>query len=213
VTTQDDLERWWGLPRLPRPLRRPVRPAGVPPAGGRAPAGPAHPGGARERLAGGGDGGGGHPGPPTAAALPGRLGGGCRPGPPAGLRVRDLRWPGGDRRPGREGLPALRRGAVPRGGKGETGLGQEEVRHWPSWSRHRTRSLLAHAWLASIPSQAEAQAGAVLSAWPARRCPRCAGCCRCPLAGAWRGRGGGEPSAGEPGEPPPAPSRAGTIAP
>ncbi|HZU19287.1 MAG TPA: hypothetical protein VFD01_22145 [Candidatus Dormibacteraeota bacterium] len=47
--------------------------------------------------------------------------------------------------------------------EGETGLDQDEVRHWPSWCRHRTRSLLAHVWLASIPSQAEAQAGAVLS--------------------------------------------------
>jgi hypothetical protein len=62
--------------------------------------------------------------------------------------------------------------------KRETGLDQDEVRHWPSWCRHLTRSLLAPAWLASIPSQAEAQAGAVPQAWPARPCPRCAGCWR-----------------------------------
>lgn len=49
--------------------------------------------------------------------------------------------------------------------KGETGLDQYEVRHWPSWYRHITLSMLAHAWLAAIRSQAEAQKGDVPPAW------------------------------------------------
>ncbi len=51
--------------------------------------------------------------------------------------------------------------------KGETGLDQDQVRHWPSWYRHLTRSMPAHAWLTAIRSQAEAQPGGVLPAWPA----------------------------------------------
>jgi len=51
--------------------------------------------------------------------------------------------------------------------KGETGLDQYQVRHWPSWYRHITLSMLAHAWLTAIRSQAEAQPGGVLPAWPA----------------------------------------------
>ena len=35
-------------------------------------------------------------------------------------------------------------------GKGETGLDHYEVRHWHSWYRHITLSMMAHAWLASI---------------------------------------------------------------
>jgi SRSO17 transposase len=31
--------------------------------------------------------------------------------------------------------------------KGETGLDEYEVRHWPSWYRHITLSMMAHAWL------------------------------------------------------------------
>ncbi len=34
--------------------------------------------------------------------------------------------------------------------KGETGLDEYEVRHWHSWHRHITLSMMAHAWLASI---------------------------------------------------------------
>jgi SRSO17 transposase len=34
--------------------------------------------------------------------------------------------------------------------KGETGLDQYEVRSWPSWYRHITLSMMAHAWLASL---------------------------------------------------------------
>ncbi|OUC06841.1 hypothetical protein RY27_18565 [Litorilinea aerophila] len=35
-------------------------------------------------------------------------------------------------------------------GKGETGMDQYEVRHWHSWYRHITLSMMAHAWLASL---------------------------------------------------------------
>lgn len=35
-------------------------------------------------------------------------------------------------------------------GKGETGLDEYEVRYWPSWHRHITLSMMAHAWLASL---------------------------------------------------------------
>ena len=40
--------------------------------------------------------------------------------------------------------------------KGETGLDEYEVRHWHSWHRHITLSMMAHAWLASI-RQAEGE--------------------------------------------------------
>ncbi len=39
--------------------------------------------------------------------------------------------------------------------KGETGLDEYEVRHWHSWHRHITLSMMAHAWLASIRCQAQ----------------------------------------------------------
>jgi len=48
-------------------------------------------------------------------------------------------------------------------GKGETGLDHYEVRHWDSWYRHITLSMLAHAWLASIRSAEEAKKGDQLS--------------------------------------------------
>jgi SRSO17 transposase len=37
--------------------------------------------------------------------------------------------------------------------KGETGLADYEVRHWPGWYRHVTLSLLAHTWLKLIQHQ------------------------------------------------------------
>lgn len=46
--------------------------------------------------------------------------------------------------------------------KGETGLDHYEVRHWSSWHRHITLSMLAHAWLASIRSTAEVKGGHLL---------------------------------------------------
>ena len=46
--------------------------------------------------------------------------------------------------------------------KGETGVDHYEVRHWTSWHRHITLSMLAHAWLAAIRSTEEAKGGAYL---------------------------------------------------
>jgi SRSO17 transposase len=48
--------------------------------------------------------------------------------------------------------------------KGETGLDEYEVRHWPSWHRHITLSMMAHAWLASVQYKAagEKRSAAVL---------------------------------------------------
>jgi SRSO17 transposase len=43
--------------------------------------------------------------------------------------------------------------------KGETGLDDYEVRHWGSWYRHITLSMLAHAWLAAIRSTEVAKRG------------------------------------------------------
>ena len=51
------------------------------------------------------------------------------------------------------------------GKKGETGLDDDEVRYWPSWYRHITLSMMAHAWLASIRGQA-AEKGARSPSWP-----------------------------------------------
>jgi SRSO17 transposase len=42
--------------------------------------------------------------------------------------------------------------------KGEAGFDQYEVRFWPSWHRHITLAMMAHAWLASLQS-AETQKG------------------------------------------------------
>jgi SRSO17 transposase len=44
-------------------------------------------------------------------------------------------------------------------GKGETGLDDYEVRHWHSWHRHITLSMMAHAWLASVRHKAEEKKG------------------------------------------------------
>jgi SRSO17 transposase len=44
--------------------------------------------------------------------------------------------------------------------KGEVGLDQYEVRLWPSWHRHVTLAMLAHAWLASIRAAEVAGKGA-----------------------------------------------------
>ena len=42
--------------------------------------------------------------------------------------------------------------------KGEVGFDQYEVRFWPSWHRHITLVMMAHAWLASLQAT-EAQKG------------------------------------------------------
>jgi SRSO17 transposase len=46
--------------------------------------------------------------------------------------------------------------------KGETGLDHYEVRHWHSWYRHITLSMMAHAWLSSVRLTA-AQKGAMIT--------------------------------------------------
>lgn len=51
-------------------------------------------------------------------------------------------------------------------GKGQTGLDEYEVRHWPSWHRHITLSMMAHAWLASVRHKAEEQKGALSRSLP-----------------------------------------------
>ncbi len=51
-------------------------------------------------------------------------------------------------------------------GKGETGLDEYEVRHWHSWYRHITLSMMAHAWLVSIRCQAAAKKGGQSPSWP-----------------------------------------------
>jgi len=43
--------------------------------------------------------------------------------------------------------------------KGETGLDEYEVRHWHSWHRHITLSMMAHAWLASARYKATKKKG------------------------------------------------------
>lgn len=43
--------------------------------------------------------------------------------------------------------------------KGDTGLDHYEVRHWHSWYRHITLSMMAHAWLAAIRRKAVAEKG------------------------------------------------------
>jgi SRSO17 transposase len=43
--------------------------------------------------------------------------------------------------------------------KGETGLDEYEVRHWHSWHRHITLSMMAHGWLASVRHKSEQKRG------------------------------------------------------
>jgi SRSO17 transposase len=50
--------------------------------------------------------------------------------------------------------------------KGETGLDEYEVRHWHSWHRHITLSMMAHAWLASIRCKSE-EKGEQIQNWRA----------------------------------------------
>jgi SRSO17 transposase len=50
-------------------------------------------------------------------------------------------------------------------GKGEAGLDAYQIRHWPSWHRHITLAMMAHAWLASIRDK-DAQKGGVRRSSP-----------------------------------------------
>jgi len=49
--------------------------------------------------------------------------------------------------------------------KGETGLDEYEVRHWHSWHRHITLSMMAHAWLASVRYKATEKKGDPSPSW------------------------------------------------
>ena len=53
--------------------------------------------------------------------------------------------------------------------KGETGLDRYEVRTWPSWYRHITLTMLAHAWLADRRQQAAVGPGEKITAGSADR--------------------------------------------
>src|SRR5579863_3794683 len=99
-------------------------------------------------------------------------------------------------------------------GKGETGLDEYEVRYWPSWHRHITLSMMAHAWLASIRRQQRSQEEADAAKkswhrsvyrWPKSAYRKCGVCwkSRCRwrrvrLSCIWPGRCGVEPSANRP---------------
>jgi len=50
--------------------------------------------------------------------------------------------------------------------KGETGLDEYEVRHWHSWHRHITLSMMAHTWLASVRYKATKEKGGLSPSWP-----------------------------------------------
>jgi SRSO17 transposase len=50
--------------------------------------------------------------------------------------------------------------------KSDTGLDEYEVRYWHSWYRHITLSIMAHAWLAAVRSQATAKKGGPSPSWP-----------------------------------------------
>jgi SRSO17 transposase len=50
--------------------------------------------------------------------------------------------------------------------KGETGLDEYEVRHWHSWYRHITLSMMAHTWLAAIRYQANQEKGGLSPSLP-----------------------------------------------
>jgi len=50
--------------------------------------------------------------------------------------------------------------------KGETGLDDYEVRHWQSWHRHITLSMMAHTWLAAIRYKANQEKGGLSLSWP-----------------------------------------------
>jgi SRSO17 transposase len=50
--------------------------------------------------------------------------------------------------------------------KGETGLDEYQVRHWQSWHRHITLSMMAHTWLAAIRYKANQEKGGLSLSWP-----------------------------------------------
>jgi hypothetical protein len=181
-----------GLPRLPCPLRRPARPAGIPPAGGRAPAGPARPverengwqvaeavgeatPGRRQRLLSRVDW-------EMDAARDRRRAFGCETfGDPEGIGILDE--------------AGFLRSVAERGDRAGPGRGPALAELVPP--PHPVPAGPCLAGLDPKPGRGGASRGGPFG--PGQGRPRCAGCCRCPLAGARRGRGGDEPSAGEPG--------------
>ena len=50
--------------------------------------------------------------------------------------------------------------------KGETGLGEYEVRNWHSWHRHITLPMMAYVWLASVRYKATEKQGSLSPSWP-----------------------------------------------
>ena len=50
--------------------------------------------------------------------------------------------------------------------KGEVGLDHYEVRFWPSWHRHITLVMMAHAWLASVKATEVQKGGLFPPSWP-----------------------------------------------
>ena len=50
--------------------------------------------------------------------------------------------------------------------KGETGLDEYQVRHWHSWHRHITLSMMAHTWLAAMRYKANQEKGGLSLSWP-----------------------------------------------
>jgi len=50
--------------------------------------------------------------------------------------------------------------------KGETGLDEYEVRHWQSWYRHITLSMMVHTWLAAIRYRANQEKGGLSLSYP-----------------------------------------------
>jgi len=86
--------------------------------------------------------------------------------------------------------------------KGETGLDHSAVRTSPRWSRPLTRSIMAHAFLASLRANAANKKRTPGPSEPGSRDRRCGACwpwpCRCPPGRApyaWLGPAGGEPNA------------------
>jgi len=60
--------------------------------------------------------------------------------------------------------------------KGETGLDDYEVRHWHSWHRHITLSMMAHTWLASVRRKTQDQKRALSHSWQKQRSLTCGVC-------------------------------------
>ena len=58
--------------------------------------------------------------------------------------------------------------------KGETGLDHYEVRHWQSWNRHITLSMMAHAFLAWVRLKSGGKKKLLMMSWLKYPYPKCA---------------------------------------